>query len=135
MSEGKLDLEKLTKVFLKIKDAREAASREFKAADKEMEDEQKAIKAALLDYCKDESVESVKTEAGLFYRTTKTSYWTSDWESMNAFILEHELPEFYQKRLNQTAVKAFIEDNPETVPPGLNADSEYVLTIKKPQKK
>jgi hypothetical protein len=45
--------------------------------------------------------------------------------------MENNLPEFFEKRLNQTAVKQFLEENPETLPPGLNADSEFTITVRK----
>lgn len=125
------DLAKLTKVFIKIRDARAQLSAEFKQADAKLEADMKAIKEALLDYCKEQGVDSVRTAEGLVYRTTKTRYWTNDWESMHRFILENELPEFFEKRLNQGVVKAFLEENPEQMPPGLNADSEYSITVRK----
>ena len=50
---------------------------------------------------------------------------------MNKFIIAHELPEFYEKRLNQTVVKQFLEENPDTIPPGLNVDSEYAISVRK----
>jgi hypothetical protein len=61
----------------------------------------------------------------------KTRYWTNDWDSMNKFILENEVPQFYEKRLNQTVVKQFLEENPDVLPPGLNSDSEYAITVRK----
>ena len=61
----------------------------------------------------------------------KQKYWTSDWESMHKFILEHEVPEFLEKRLHQGAVKGFLEENPELLPKGLNVDSEYAVTVRK----
>jgi hypothetical protein len=67
----------------------------------------------------------------MFYRTTKTRYWTSDWESMHRFIAKNKVPEFFEKRLNQTAVKNFLEENPEIVPPGLNTDVSYAVTVRK----
>jgi hypothetical protein len=63
-------------------------------------------------------------------RSQKRRYWTSDWESMHKFILEHEAPEFLEKRLNQTAVKEFLEENPDILPPGLNVQSEYTISIR-----
>jgi hypothetical protein len=61
----------------------------------------------------------------------KQRYWTSDWDSMNKFILDNEVPEFFEKRLNQTVVKQFLEENPDAVPPGLNVDSEYTISVRK----
>ena len=129
---GDVPLDKLTSVYLKIRAKKSELAAKFKDEDKRLTDAMDLIKSQLLAYCKDQNVESVRTEAGLVYRTVKKRYWTSDWESMHKFILENEAPEFLEKRLNQTAVKEFLEDNPEAVPPGLNIDSEYVISVRKP---
>jgi mannose/fructose/N-acetylgalactosamine-specific phosphotransferase system component IIC len=50
---------------------------------------------------------------------------------MYEFVLEHEVPEFFDKRLNQSNVKQFLEDNPELVPQGLNVNSEYIIAVRK----
>jgi hypothetical protein len=50
---------------------------------------------------------------------------------MHKFILEHEVPEFLEKRLHQGAVKGFLEENPDLLPKGLNVDSEYAVTVRK----
>lgn len=130
-TEAGIPLEKLTKVYLKIRDKRAELKAQFEAEDEKLSKQLDEVKRALLDYCKSQNVDSVRTPAGLFYRSLKTRYWTNDWESMNKFILEHGIPEFYEKRLNQTSVKQFLEENPDVLPPGLNVDSEYVVTVRK----
>jgi hypothetical protein len=125
------DLAKLTRVFIKIRDAKAKLSAEFKEAEAKMDADMKSIKEAMLDYCKEHGVDSVRTANGLVYRSLKTRYWTNDWESMHRFILENELPEFFEKRLNQTVVKSYLEENPDQLPPGLNVDSEYTITVRK----
>lgn len=130
-TEAGIPLEKLTKVYLKIRDKRAELKAQFEAEDEKLSKQLDEVKRALLDYCKSQNVDSVRTPAGLFYRSLKTRYWTNDWESMNKFILEHGIPEFYEKRLNQTSVKQFLEENPDVLPPGLNVDSEYVITVRK----
>jgi predicted metal-dependent phosphotriesterase family hydrolase len=124
-------VEKLTKVYLKIKQKRSELSAEFKEHDDKLAYQQDKIKRALLDYCKEQGVESVRTSEGMFYRTTRQRYWTSDWDSMYKFVLEHNVPEFFDKRLNQTNVKQFLEENPELAPMGLQVDSEYVISVRK----
>lgn len=132
MAEGSsAELAKLTKIFIKIRDKRSELTTKYKEEDEKLRTQQDKIRMALLDHCKEHDVESVRTSEGLFYRTTKTRYWTSDWEHMYDFIKEHDVPEFFEKRLNQTNVRQFLEENPECVPQGLNVDSEYVISVRK----
>ena len=131
MSEDKKLAEKLTRVYLKIRDKKAQLSSDFKKQEEDLNQKLDKVKAALLDYCKEQGLESVKTSEGLFYRSVKTRYWTSDWEAMHKFVMEHDVPEFLEKRLNQTNVKTFLEENPETVPTGLNVDSEYIISVRK----
>jgi hypothetical protein len=123
--------ERLTRVFHKIKDKRAELTAEFKEKDKKLADQLDEVKRALLAFCKEQGVDSVKTSAGMFYRSAKVRYWTSDWESMHSFVLEHRAPELFDKRLNQSNMKQFLEENPELVPKGLNVDSEYVITVRR----
>ena len=131
MSEEDKLAEKLTRVYLKIRDKKSQLAAEFKKQEEDLDQQLTKVKVALLDYCKEQGVESVKTSEGIFYRSVKTRYWTSDWEAMHQFIMEHNVPEFMEKRLNQTNVKAFLEENPDVVPKGLNVDSEYVISVRK----
>ena len=124
-------LAKMTKVYLKIKAERDRLSAEYKEADSELVSQQDKIRSALLGYLKENELKSVKTDAGTFYRTVKQKYWTSDWENMHKFILEHEVPEFLDKRLNQKNVREFLEEHPDLLPKGLNVDAEFALTIRK----
>jgi hypothetical protein len=126
-----IPVDRLTKAYIKIRDKRSELRKAYEAEDSVLKEKLETIQSALLDYCKDHNVDSVRTPNGLFYRTTSTRYWTSDWEAMNRFILENELPEFYEKRLNQGVVREFLEENPETVPPGLNTTSEYSIRVRK----
>lgn len=123
--------EKLVKVYLKMKQKRAEITAAFNEEDEKIKTQMDKVKAALLDYCKEQNLESVRTTEGLFYRTVKTSYWTSDWESMGKFIVEHEVPELLEKRLHQGNMKQFLEEHPDLLPPGLNVDSEYTITVRR----
>ena len=131
MSEDKKLAEKLTRVYLKIRDKKAQLSAEFKKQEEDLNQQLDQVKTALLNYCKEQGLESVKTSEGIFYRSVKTRYWTSDWEAMHKFVMEHSVPEFLEKRLNQTNVRTFLEENPDLVPKGLNVDSEYVISVRK----
>ncbi len=125
-------LKKMTKAYIRLRDARAKLKSDFDAEDKKLEEQMDAIRNELLSYCKENGVDSVRTEAGLFYRTVKTRYWTGDWAAMHRFILEKGVPGLLEKRLNQSEVKAYIEEFPDQPLPGLNVDSEYSLSVRKP---
>jgi len=131
MAENTVSVEGLTRTYLKIRDARAELKAKYEAEEKTLAEDQNKVKAALLDYCKENSIESVRTNAGLFYRTVATRYWTNDWESFHKFVVELEAPDLLEKRINQSAMKTFLEENPEKVPPGLNADSKYTISVRK----
>ena len=126
-----VSVDKLVNAYAKIRDKRSELTSKYKEEEGALREKQDKVKLALLSYCKEHEVDSVRTASGHFYRTVTQRYWTSDWESMHKFIMEHDLPEFFEKRLNQTHVRQFLEENPDQVPAGLNVDSEYTISVRK----
>jgi hypothetical protein len=126
-----VSVEKLVKVYIKMRDKHTEMSREFQEQEKQLKDKMAKVKEALLDHCKEHNVDSVRTGEGLFFRTVRQNYWTSDWESMGKFVVEHNAPELLEKRLHQGNIKQFLEENPTLLPPGINVDSEYSVTIRR----
>lgn len=124
-------LEELVRTYTAIRDKRAELAKKFDEDEKKLKKQQDMIKSALLEYCKEHGVDSVRTPAGVFYRSVKKRFWTSDWQSMYEFVMENKVPEFFDKRLNQTNVRQFLEENPDLLPPGLNVDSEYTLSVRK----
>lgn len=129
--EQAVPVEKLVKVYLKMNARLGEMRATYDAEEKALKAQMVQVKALLLDYCKVQNVESVKTTEGLFYRSVTTRYWTNDWESMGRFVVENNAPDLLEKRLHQGNVKQFIENNPDLVPPGLNVDSEYSITVRR----
>ena len=128
---NEVPVEKLVKVYLKIKDTLAEKKAAYDEEEKKLKDKMAKVKSALLDYCREEGVESVKTTEGMFYRTVSTRYWTNDWESMGRFIVENNVPDLLEKRLHQGNMVQFLKENPETLPPGLNVDSEYIVIVRR----
>ena len=131
MNDQQIPVEKLVKIYLKMRGKHDELLQQFKQQEEALKDQMTKIKGALLDHCKEHNVESVRTAEGLFFRTTKQSYWTNDWESMGKFIIEHQAPELFEKRLHQGNVKQFLEEHPELLPPGLNVESQYSVTVRR----
>jgi len=124
-------LTKLTRTYIKIRDKRNEVKAAFEEEYERLGEQQDLIKQKLMDHCKEHGVESVKTGAGLFYRTTKTKYWTNDWEQMHQFIVEENVPELLERRVSQKAIAQYLEENPDKLPKGLNSVTEYTINVRK----
>jgi hypothetical protein len=106
--ENDVSLEKLTRVYIKMREKKAEISQELEAKMSEMEEKMKTVKTAILDHMKELGAESLRTDAGTVYRTVRTTYSTNDWDSMNKFILEYSVPELLEKRIHQTNMKVFL---------------------------
>lgn len=126
-----MDAAKLVKVYIKIRDAKEALVREHDAKMAELQEQMDAVESELLSICKETNQDGGKTEFGTFTRTVKTRYWTNDWDSMYNFIRENDSPELLEKRIHQGNFKEFLQDNPDKIPAGVNADARYSILVRR----
>jgi predicted metal-dependent phosphotriesterase family hydrolase len=130
MSED-ISADKLVTVYIKMRDKRAELLRQYEEQDEAIKTQMEMVEAKLLDMCKSIGADSLKTTNGTVIRSVKTRYWTSDWNSMHKFIMEHNMPELLEKRVSQTVIKQMLEENPDMMPPGMNVDSRYAITIRR----
>ena len=123
--------DKLVKAYIKIRDKRKQLADEYEAQDKELEESLDAISEKLLEVCKATGADGFKTEFGTVTRRVSKRFWTNDWHSCHKFLLEHGTPELLEKRIAQTNMATFLEENPDLLPPGLNVDSKYTISIRR----
>jgi hypothetical protein len=93
--------------------------------------QQDAVSQALLEMCKEMGAEGLRTPAGSVFKTVKTRYWTTDWGNMKQFIKDHDAIDLLEQRVHQTNMKSFLEENPTLMPPGMNVDSRYGITVRR----
>jgi len=43
------------------------------------------------------------------------------------------MPELFEKRIHQGNMKQLVEENPELLPKGVNTQSEYTITVRRPK--
>jgi hypothetical protein len=126
-----ISADKLVTVYVKMRDKRAKLLREYEEQDGAVKEQMEVIEAKLLELCKAIGADSLKTQHGTVIRTVKTRYWTGDWASMHKFIMEHNMPELLEKRISQTTMKQLLDENPDMMPPGMNVDSRYAVTIRR----
>ncbi len=126
-----ISADKLVAVYMKMREKRASLLREYEEQDEAIKSQMEVVEGKLLDLCKAIGADSLKTQHGTIIRTVKTRYWTSDWNSMHKFIMEHNMPELLEKRVSQTTMKQLLDENPDLMPPGMNVDSRYAVTIRR----
>jgi len=123
--------DKLAKVYLKMRDKLEEMRHEYETREAELKADMEKVEKAMLEICKATGADSIKTPFGTIIKAVKTRYWTNDWESMYQFIRDHNIPDLLERRIHQTNMKTWIEDNPGLLPQGLNNESRYSATVRR----
>jgi hypothetical protein len=123
--------DKLVKAYIKIRDKRKEIAEQYEQQDGELKESLELIESELLEVCKQMGADGFKTEYGTVSRKVAKRYWTNDWHSFHKFMKEHGAMELLEKRIAQTNMSVFLEENPDLVPPGLNIDSRYAVTIRR----
>jgi hypothetical protein len=123
--------DKLAEIYIKIRDKRAEIKEKFEAEDASLKEQQDLLAEEMLEVCYENNADSIKTPAGTIIRKVDTRYWTTDWDSMYQFIQEHDAYPLLEKRIHQTNLKQFLDENPNLLPAGLQADSKYTVVVRR----
>lgn len=132
MSDDTIPLDKLAKVYRKIKTEIDTLTREYDTKIETLKANQDQLKFAMKDQMKALGVKSVNTAFGTLSMVNKIRYSTQDWDSFKRFMVENDALDLLEKRIAQTNMAQFLEENPGVVPPGLNAFSDFEIRVTKP---
>jgi hypothetical protein len=126
-----ISVDKVVEVYIKIRDARDEARKKADEIEADFESQLKVLEVQMLDVCKSTGATSLKTPYGTIMRAEKRRYWTNDWEKFYHFMFEHNVPELLEKRIHQTNIKQFLEENPDMLPLGINVEAEHSITVRR----
>ena len=127
-------MDKLAKVYRRMQSRVQELTAQYESEIEDIKRQQDVVKIALKDQMLKLGVSSVRTDQGTVVLSTKTRYNTQDWDSFKTFVLQHEAVDLLEKRIAQTNMSTFLEENPGLVPPGLNSMTEYAISVRKPTK-
>jgi|TARA_X000001388_G_scaffold64466_1_gene50689 predicted secreted Zn-dependent protease len=126
-----MKVDKLVKIYIKMRDKRSELKTAFEKEDERIKDGMRVIENELLEVCKDTGAESLRTDYGTVTRRISKRYHTADWQSMYEFIKDNNALELLEKRIAQSNMSQFLQENPDKLPPGLNVDSRYAVTVRR----
>jgi hypothetical protein len=129
--EDQVPVDKLVRIYMKMR----AAVQDLDAQIEAIKEQQQSVKNEIKDRMRDTGVKSLRTDHGTVSLMEKTRFYTTDWDSFKKFMVEQDALDLLEKRISQTNMKLFLEENPGAVPPGLNSDTEFDISVRKPSTK
>ena len=135
MEEEAIPADKLVAVYRRIRSAIEEREAEHAKEIEVLKEKLDMVSDKLLKICNDQNLDSLRTPEGTVTRRVKSRYWTTDWSSMYNFIKDNEAPFLLEQRIHNGNMKQFLEENPDQHPAGLQIDSKYAITVRKPTTK
>jgi capsule polysaccharide export protein KpsE/RkpR len=129
-----IPMDKLARVYRKMQTKIQQLTAGYETEVEGLKAQQEVVKTALKDQMLALGVKSVNTAEGTVILSTKTRYSTQDWDAFKEFMKEHDALDLLEKRIAQTNMATFLQENPTLVPPGLNSNSEYAISVRKPTK-
>lgn len=123
--------DRLVEEYIRLRDEkaqREARHKEeLSPINKKME----KIEAEFLQRLGDRGAESVRTNAGTAYKSSRVSVTTADWDAyFHHFVLPNNAWEFIEHRPSKAAVQQYKAEHGD-IPPGLNWKEEYVVGFRR----
>lgn len=123
--------DKLAEIYIKIRDKRDALKKQMEDEISALDGQLDIVSAELLELCKENNADSIKTPAGTIMRRVDTRFWTSDWDSFYQFVQEHDAFGLFEKRIQQSNMRQFLEEHPDVMPKGLMSDSKYKIIVRR----
>ena len=127
-------MDKLARVYVKIRDAISAMTRDYETRVEELKAQQAQIANTMKDQLRATNTLSAKTEFGTVSLMTKKRFIAMDKDAFKQFVIENQVPDLYEQRIAQKNMAEFIDKNPDIAVPGLNIMSEVEVSVRKPTK-
>lgn len=135
METPEVPLDKLAAVYIKIRNEIASLTKKYDDEVEELKKQQDEIASAMKDTLKALNVRSVNTAGGTVVLLEKTRYYPSDWAEFKQFIKDNDAFDLMEKRIAQTNMAKFLEENPDRFPPGLQSETELTVSVRKPTAK
>lgn len=126
-----MDHEKLVRVYLNIRKARDENTRLYKEKDAELKAEMEKVESAMLMTLQETNSSSIKTDSGIFYKQEEITPTGADWDAFYHWVAQNDAFDFLEKRIKRTAVKEYMEAHEGGIPPGVSVFREYCVRVRR----
>jgi hypothetical protein len=125
-----MKLSELVAKYIELRDAKASLKAEYDEKLAPIEEKLAKIEGKLLEVFHATGMESVKTEHGTAYMSTRTTVSVADRDAFMEFIKSGDHWSMMEVRAAKTAVEQYKAAN-DDLPPGVNWKSEVVVNIRR----
>jgi len=125
-----MKISELVEKYIQIRDRKSQLKKEYEAKVAPLDEAHAKIEAKFLELFEKSGTDSLKTEFGTAYKSTRTSISVADRETFMAYIRENDEWPLLEVRPSKAAVESFKESH-EDIPPGLNYREEMVVNFRR----
>lgn len=125
-----MDINELVANYVKLRDQKAALVAHQKEKVRRYDDVLDKIEGMLLQHMQDNSVESLRTESGTAFRSTRESATIADWDAFLAHVRATDAWEMLEHRCSKVAVSQYRE-TVDDLPPGVSWRAEVVVGVRR----
>jgi phage host-nuclease inhibitor protein Gam len=125
-----MKLSEAVSIYIKMRDKKAQMKAEFDASVAPLNEKMEKLEAKLLDVFNKTGMDSVKTEFGTAYTTTRVTASVADREIFMTHVKENDDWALLEVRASKTAVEQYRDTN-DDLPPGISMREERVVNIRR----
>lgn len=115
----------------KIEDKRDELRTEYDKQESKLKAAREEVERYLLEVMKEMGLQAFELPGqGVATIRTKRRFGVADWALFWDWIIEQKAPHFLQKRLLDTAMQKYLDDN-GTLPPAVNTEARMTIVVTK----
>jgi phage host-nuclease inhibitor protein Gam len=126
-----MKLSEAVSLYIQMRDKKAQMKADFEASVAPLNEKMDKLEAKLLDVFNKTGMDSVKTEFGTAYATTRTTASVADREAFMEYVKANEEWALLEVRTSKTAVEQYRAANDNELPPGINLREERVVNIRR----
>lgn len=125
-----MDMDKLTRAYLNIRQKRHQIAAAFKEEDDQLKENLSRIETAMLKFLNDSGAQSMATPSGTFYRQEEITPSGSDWDAFYNWVKENDAFDALERRIKKTFIADYQQAHDGDLPPGVSVYREYVARVR-----
>lgn len=125
-----MKISELVQKYVEVRDKKAQMEAEHKAKIAKVEEVLDKIEAALLKTFETTGMDSVRTEFGTAYTSSRSTASIADPDAFMSFCKENNAWHMLQKRVAQSAVEQY-KDEHEVLPPGIDWRVERTINVRR----